>query len=317
MTFRVLVTARSFAHTPGAHHDFLKEHDCVVDLRPPAHPYSAAELSQLIPGYQGVILGLDACDASVIERADRLRVISRYGVGVDAVDLTAAAGKDIAVTNTPGANQNGVAELAIALLFALARHIPQVASAARHEIWQRGQGWEVAGKTLGLIGFGAIGRQVAQKAAGLGMNIIAYDPFWQGDSSLAQRVNLPELLATADVISLHTALTPDTARLINAETLAQMKTGAYLINTARGELVDENALLHALQSGRLAGAAADVFEHDPPSGSPLLALQNFIATPHIGATTRESVERMAMMAAQNLVAILEGQPCPFIVNSAR
>lgn len=312
--FRVIVTARSFANTPGAHHDFLREQDCAVDLKAGAHPLTADELRAVIPGYDGAILGLDQCDASVIAAADKLRVISRYGVGVDTVDLKAATARGIAVTNTPGANQNGVAELTIALLFALARSIPQVTTAARQNVWKRDAGWEVSGKTLGLIGFGGIGRDVAVKALGVGMRVVAYDKYWKHDVGGVTRVELDDLLATADVISLHCALTPETRHMINAATLSQMKRGVSLINTARGELVDETALLDALKSGQVRSAAADVLQADPPTGHPLLALDNFLYTPHLGATTRESVERMAMMAARNCVAILRGEPCEFVVN---
>lgn len=314
MSYHVLVTARSFANTPGRHHEMLEEAGCEVDLRAPSHPYPADELRAMIPGYDGVILGLDACDASVIAAADKLRVISRYGVGVDAVDLAAAARKGIAVTNTPGANQTAVAELALGLLFALARRIPQIASAAAAGVWQRPTGWELSGKTLGVVGFGAIGREVAAKALGLGMRVVAYDPFWSKDVAGVERMDLASLFAQSDVVTLHAAATPETINLINTETLASMKRGAYLINTARGDLVDEAALYAALKEGQLGGAAADAFQHEPPEGSPLLTLENFIATPHIGATTRESVARMAQMASQNLVRVLKGEPGAAIVN---
>lgn len=315
MTFRILITARSFANTAGAHQDYLREEGCELDLRAPAHPYPADQLRDLIAGYDGVILGLDACDASVIEHADRLRVISRYGAGYDAVDLEAAAKKGIVVTNTPGANRNGVAELTIALLFSLARNVPSVVTAARSNLWRREAGWEVAEKTLGIIGMGAIGRAVARLALGVGMQVIAYDPLWQGEMSAVQKADLAKVFAQSDVITLHCALTPETTNLINPTTIAQMKDKAYLINTARGELVDEDALLEALRSGKLAGAAADVLHQDPPTDHPLLQLESFLYTPHIGATTRESVKRMAMLSAQNLVAVLHGEPCEFIVNA--
>lgn len=314
MAFRILATARSFCNTDGPHHAFLRENDCEVDRQAREHPMSAAELRAIIPGYDGVILGLDMCDASVIECADRLRVISRYGAGVDQVDLAAASRRGIAVTNTPGANRIAVAELCIGLLFSLARNIPNVVAAARNDVWKRAAGWELTGKTLGVIGYGEIGREVAARAQALGMRVLAYDPFWTGDMNGVQRVDLGLLIQDADVITLHCALTHETEKLINAERLAQMRKGAYLINTARGQLIDETALYDALKSGKLAGAAADVLRDDPPSGNPLLTLDNFLATPHIGATTRESVLRMSMMSAQNLVAILRGQRCDFVVN---
>jgi D-3-phosphoglycerate dehydrogenase len=315
MLYRILATARSFCNTPGEHHAWLKSQGCVVDLRPPTNPMTPAELGALLPGYDGVVLGLDSCDESALVNADRLKVISRYGAGYDQVDLEAAARRGIAVTNTPGANQIAVAELTIGLMFALARQLPLIASAARQNTWKRLIGLELTGKTLGLIGFGAIGREVARRALGLGMQVIAHDPFFKGDFPGVELSPLEEVIRRAHIISLHAALTPENHHLINADRLAQMQPGALLLNTARGGLVDEAALYAALASGKLRGAAMDAFEQEPPENSPLLTLDNFIATPHIGATTHESVERMALMAARNLLAVLRGEPCESIVNA--
>lgn len=317
MPFRILATARSFAKSDGPHHEYLRQHDCLIDNRAGEHPLKAAELAAIVPGYEGAILGLDECDASVIAQADKLRVISRYGVCVDQVDLRAAAEHGIAVTNTPGANKIAVAELAIGLLFSLARNIPTVAAAAKAGAWKRAAGWELTGKTLGVVGFGEIGREVAARARALGMSVMVFDPYSRGEIHGVQQVDLYTLLESSHAVTLHCALTPETQHLINADRIARMRHGAYLINTARGGLVDETALHEALVSGQLGGAAADVFQQDPPTGSPLLALDNFIPTPHLGATTKESVQRMSMMAAENLVAVLNGEPCPFVVNAAQ
>jgi D-3-phosphoglycerate dehydrogenase len=316
MPFRVIATARSFCNSEGPHHAFLRDNGCEVDRCAAEHPLRAEALREIISGCDGAILGLDICDASVIERADRLRVISRYGAGVDQVDLEAASRRGIAVTNTPGANKIAVAELCIGVMFALARNIPQVATAARSGIWKRSAGWELFGKTLGIIGLGEIGREVAARSQALGMYILAYDPFWKGEMNGVIKVDLLTLFQEADIVTLHCALTPETRNLVNAERIAQMRNGACVINTARGDLVDEEALYEALRAGRLAGAAADVFREDPPTHSPLLTLDSFIATPHIGATTRESVQRMSMMAARNVVAVLRGEPCEYVVNAA-
>jgi D-3-phosphoglycerate dehydrogenase len=314
MVFRVLATARSFCKSNGPHHDFLRQNDCEVTLHPPISPLSSAELLPLIPGYEGVILGLDSCDAAVIGAADRLRVISRYGTGVDRVDVDAATQHGIAVTTTPGVNRVAVAELAIGLMFSLARSIPQVVINTRNGVWERVHGWELHGKMLGLVGFGAIGREVATRAVALGMDVLVYDPFSTIDLPGVQAVDLPELLQGADIVSLHCAVTTETEGLINAERIAQMRDGAYLVNTARGELVDEDALYQALTSGKLAGAASDVFRHEPPEGSPLLTCNNFLATLHMGGTSRESTLRMAMLAAKNLVEVLNGIPNHHVIN---
>jgi D-3-phosphoglycerate dehydrogenase len=304
MPYRILVTARSFAKTPGAHHNYLAAHDCIVDLRAPDHPLDSAGLAALLPGYDGVILGLDQCDAAAIAAAEGLRVISRYGVGMENVDLDAAAARGITVTNTPNTNNISVAELAIGLMFALARNIPQTAANARVGDFSRQTGWEVTGKTLGVAGYGAIGREVGTRGAGLSMRVLAYDPYYNGDWGTAQAVDLPTLLREADVISLHVPLNDSTRYMINAESIATMRDGAVILNTARGGLVDEDALYAALSSGKLAGAAMDAFAHEPPTGSPLLGLPNFIATPHMGGATREAIARMALAAAENVVRVL-------------
>ena len=265
-SFRILVTARSFANTPGAHHDYLRAHGCIVDLRAGKNPLTAAELGALIGGCDGAILGLDVCDASTIARADKLRTIARYGAGVDHVDLVATSARGIIVTNAPGANRIGVAELCLGLMFALSRDIPRVVVGARAGEWRRAAGWELTGKTLGLIGLGQVGREVAMRASGLGMKIIGYDPYSQMEIPKVRHVDLPTLLREAQIVSLHCAHTPDTENLISAQRIMLMRDGAYLINTARGALVDEAALLIALTSGKLAGAAVDALRDDPPTG---------------------------------------------------
>jgi D-3-phosphoglycerate dehydrogenase len=316
MAFHVLATARSFCKSDGPHHAFLQQNGCEVTLHAPASPLNAPDLRNLIPGYDGFILGLDYCDGSVIEVSDRLRAISRYGSGVDRVDVEAATRHGIVVTTTPGVNRVAVAELAIGLMFGLARSIPQVVINTRSGVWERVQGWELYDKTLGLIGFGAIGREVATRALALGMHVLAYDPFSTVDLQGVQAVDLSTLLRESYIVSLHCAVTPETEGLINADQIAHMRDGAYLVNTARGELVDEDALYQALKSGKLAGAASDVFRREPPEGSPLLTCDNFLATLHMGGTSRESVLRMAMMAAQNLVDVLLGRPNDYVINPA-
>lgn len=312
MSYRVLATARSFCRTKGPHHAYLAEHGCTVDLRAEEQPLSSARLAEIIAGYDGAILGLDSCDASVLARADRLRVISRYGVGVDNVDLATATRLGIAVTITPGTNTTAVAELTIALILALARNLPQVVSAGKGGQWRRTPGWELSGKTLGLIGFGAIGQAVAQRAHGLELKVLAYDPFWPGEADQVEQVDLATLLGSSDIVSLHSALTPETKGLISHERIKQMKDGAILVNTARAALVDEEALFEALTRGKLAGVATDVLANESSS---LLGLENVIVTPHLGATTREAVARMSQLAAENLVAVLHGKPCRHLVNA--
>ena len=312
--FRVLATARSFCRNDGPHMARLRDDGCDVDLGAQDQPLSAAELAARIPGYDGVILGLDACDASVFAAADRLRAVSRYGVGVDAVDLDAATAHGVTVTNTPGSNATAVAELAIGLMFALARDLPRAAASAKARRFERSTGWELSGRTLGLVGYGTIGREVARRADALGMHVLAHDPFRSESFAPAEATDLASLLRASDVVSLHAALTPDTRRLLDAPNLSLMPPHAVLVNTARGDLVDEAALYDALRERRLAGAALDAFAHEPPHESPLLDLDTVIATPHLGAATRESVERTALLAAGNLADVLHGRFCPHVVN---
>jgi D-3-phosphoglycerate dehydrogenase len=310
--YKILATPRSFSHATEAL-ELLVSHGCTVDLFSREYPLSSADLSEKIPGYDALILGLDACDASVIEAADKLEVISRNGAGYDKVDLGAASEKNIVVMYAPGMNTIGVAELTMGLMYSLARDLPNISTSARQGKWQRSQGWELSGKTLGIIGLGAIGCEVAKRALANDMRVVAFDPYAKPYSSV-ELVSLDEVTEQADILSLHTALTPETQHLINAESLAHMKDGAYLINTARGGLVDEVALCDALKNNKLAGAAMDAFEIEPPEGNPLLGLLNFIATPHIGANTKESVARANLQAAKNVLDILQGRENPFILN---
>jgi D-3-phosphoglycerate dehydrogenase len=243
--------------------------------------------------------------AAVLERATKLRVVGRAGVGVDNVDLDAATRRGVLVMNTPGGNAPSVAEHTLALLLSLARKIPALDSAMHAGRWEKpkGQGTELRGKTLGLVGLGRVGAEVARRARALEMHVLACDPFLTEDTAREAGVilvPLDQLLAESDFLSLHTALVPETERMINAANLAKTKRGAYLVNTARGELVDEAALADALRSGQLAGAGLDVFAVEPPKDSPLLSLSNLVATPHVAGSTAEAQEEVGTLIAQQV-----------------
>jgi D-3-phosphoglycerate dehydrogenase / 2-oxoglutarate reductase len=243
--------------------------------------------------------------AAVLERATKLRVVGRAGVGVDNVDLDAATRRGVLVMNTPGGNAPSVAEHTLALMLSLARKIPALNSAMHAGRWEKskGQGTELRGKTLGLVGLGRVGAEVARRARALEMRVLACDPFLTEDAARQAGVvlvPLDQLLAESDFLSLHTALVPETEGLINAANLAKTKRGAYLVNTARGELVVEAALAEALRSGQLAGAGLDVFAVEPPKDSPLLGLQNLIATPHVAGSTAEAQEEVGTLIAQQV-----------------
>jgi len=241
-------------------------------------------------------------NADILRGAGKLRVIGRAGVGVDNIDLDAATKAGIAVMNTPGANAVAVAEHTLALMLALARNLSRADSTTRAGQWEKKslQGTELRGKTLGIIGLGRIGMEVARRGRAFGMNLIAHDPFVAASVAREleiQLADLDHLYAAADYISLHVGLTPQTAGMINTQALGKMKKGVRIVNCARGELVDEAALAAALKSKHVAGAALDVFTAEPPKGSPLLGLDNVLATPHIAGSTNEAQEAVGIQIA--------------------
>ena len=241
-------------------------------------------------------------NAGLLEKAGKLRVIGRAGIGVDNIDLEAATRKGIAVMNTPGANAVAVAEHAMALMLAMARHVTRANATTHAGQWEKKslQGWELRGKTLGIIGLGRIGMEVAKRALAFGMEVVAHDPFVSTSTVRSLGVKLAErdqVFAAADYLSLHVGLTPQTTGMVNAAALAGMKRGVRIVNCARGELIDEAALAGAIKSGHAAGAALDVFTEEPPKNSPLLALENVILTPHIAGSTYEAQEAVGYQIA--------------------
>jgi len=263
-------------------------------------------------------------DAAVLEGADRLKVIANYAVGFDNIDLAAATARKIWVTNTPGVLTEATADLTWAALLALVRRVVEgdaVVRAGQFHGWGPTMllGTTLSGKTLGIAGFGKIGRAVARRAAGFGMRVIYNDSACSGPVDLgpltAECVDLDELLRQADVVSVHTPLGPDTHHLLDRRRLALMKPTAYLVNTARGPVVEEQALVELLQGRRLAGAALDVYEHEPVLAPGLAELDNVVLLPHLGSATREARLAMARLAAKNAHAVLQGRTPPNPVNS--
>jgi D-3-phosphoglycerate dehydrogenase / 2-oxoglutarate reductase len=307
----VLVTPRSFAR----HEPALLEHarEAVGELLfRPGLAADDPERTALLARADGWIAGLEQIDAGVLEAAPRLRVIARYGVGTENVDLPAAHGRGIAVTNTPGANAESVAELTIAFVGALARSLPWASAAVRAGGWPRVEGVAIAGRTLGLLGLGAIGRAVARRAHALGMQVLAHDPALAPEtirSADAEPASAQEVVGRADFLSLHVPVLPETRGMVDARFLGRMKPGAFLINAARGELVDETALAAAVRSGHLAGAALDSLAAEPPPPDhPLLALDSVIVTPHVGAHTDAATTEMGRRALADCLAVLDGRP---------
>ncbi len=264
------------------------------------------KLAATIAGFDGLaIRSATKVTAKLLERANGLKVIGRAGIGVDNVDVPAATARGIIVMNTPFGNSITTAEHAITLMLALARQIPEADASTRAGKWEKNKflGVEIFGKTLGIIGCGNIGSIVADRAIGLKMKVIAYDPYLSAERALdlgVEKVELEELLRRADVITLHTPLTDKTRNIINADTLKLTKKGVRLVNCARGELVEEAALVAALKSGHVAGAAIDVFREEPATESPFFGLPNVVCTPHLGASTTEAQENVALQVAEQM-----------------
>jgi D-3-phosphoglycerate dehydrogenase / 2-oxoglutarate reductase len=278
------------------------------------------DLERTIGDYDAIVVrSATKVTADLIERATRLKVIGRAGVGVDNVDVDAATRRGIVVANTPDSTIVSAAEQTVGLLVALARNIPQAHAALKQGDWQRSRwsGVELAGKTLAVLGFGRIGQQVARRALGLGMRVVAYDPFVGEDrfreGGVERAAELGDALAAADFVTLHLPLTDETYGVIGAEAIAKMRDGARLVNAARGALVDEDALVEAIRSGKLAGAALDVFSSEPYTG-PLLELDEVVVTPHLAASTDEAQDRAGVIVAEQIVAALEGGVVTNAVN---
>jgi D-3-phosphoglycerate dehydrogenase / 2-oxoglutarate reductase len=265
-------------------------------------PAAAALPSELVDADALIIRSATKATAALLEKASKLRVIGRAGVGVDNVDVEAATKRGVLVMNTPGGNAVSVAEHTIALMLGLARAVPQANASIQAGRWEKSafSGTEMRGKTLGLVGLGRVGTEVARRARGLEMKVVAYDPFVTPAAAREVEVELlplDEVLRQSDVVSLHTSLSGSTEKMIDAAAIAKMKKGARLINCARGELIDEAALAEALKSGQLAGAAVDTFATEPPKNSPLVGLPNLIATPHIAGSTAEAQEEVGTAIA--------------------
>jgi len=310
VNYRVLIATRTFGSTSQKPWEILTEAGCKLIRADMTQDINEEWLIKHLKGVDGAIIGNVPMSAYVLENASSLKVVSMHGVGVDHVDLEAASRLGVVIANCPGTNDQAVADLALGLMIAVARNIPNVVHELRDGVWGRHTGSELWNKTLGLIGFGRIGRGVANRGLGFEMKVLVFDPFIK-----VEQVDLPgstltsfeEVLKEADFLSLHAPLNGTTRNMIGEEQLATMKPSAYLINTARGGLVDEQALAKALSKGQIAGAALDVFVQEPPTNNKLLQLDNVVVTPHTGAHTKEAIERMGIMAAQNVVQTLLGK----------
>jgi phosphoglycerate dehydrogenase-like enzyme len=294
----------------------LREAGLEIRLAPKLGSRSAAQVRELVAGAAAAIVSTDPFDAQVIASSPDLRVIARVGVGVDSIDLDAATRHGVAVTVTPGANEATVADHTIALMLALLRRICEHDAAVRRGEWNRtGRHipWTLTGSTVGLVGYGRIGRLVADRLSGFGVTILASDPVEPADDRIGRKT-LDDLLASSDIVSLHVPLLPGTRGLIGAAELRLMPRHAVLINASRGGIVDEKALIQELAAGRLRGAALDVFEDEPPSGSALFSLPNVVLSPHIAGLSAESVDCMLRRATRSVVEVLSGRMPADVAN---
>lgn len=301
---KVLVTPRSFGKNDPTLFDRLYECGLIVVRNDSGGILSREAMKEKLADCEGIILGIDPLDAEVLAAAPNLRAVAKYGVGLDNIDLEICKRRGIKVSRTVGANSEAVADYALALMLAVARKLVPIDRCCRKRDWSKITSIDLYGKTLGIVGLGAIGKRVASRARGFDMTVLAHDVYW--DEAYAatagiQRADLDTICREADVISLHAALTDESHHCIDAERLASMKSTAILINTARGELVDCAALLTALQEGRIYGAGLDVFEQEPPTDPAWYALDNLVMGSHCSSSTVGATARMGHMAVDNLL----------------
>ena len=308
MTYRILIASRSFGSTSQKPYDVFKQGDCEIIQADISKKVTEERMVELLQGIDGAIIGVVPMTQYVFEHSPSLKVVSMHGVGVDHIDLTAAAQRGVVIANCQGVNDQSVADLTIGLMISIARDITRVDTSVREGGWGAHAGSELWKKTLGLIGLGRIGHGVAKRALGFDMKVLAFDPYVKVEDveKGISMASLDEVLKEADFVSLHAALSEETRHLISEAQLKSMKSSAYLINTSRGALVDEEALYSALKEKQIAGAALDVYDIEPPKKSPLLQLDNIVLTPHVGAHTRESIERVGVMSAENVLWTLQG-----------
>ena len=317
---KVLAASISFCkfsanQKPG---EILREAGIAVDISDKGKALTEAELLSVIENYDGIIVGTDPMTPEVIRKGNNLKIIAKNGVGYDNIHLRVATDQRVYVTYTPGAVEQTVADSTFALIFALARNIVLGNTGIRNGEWPRLIGTDVSNKKLGVIGLGRIGKNVVIRSSGFNMEVYAYDPL--ADEEFCeqygvQQVDLDTLFKTCDIVTIHTPLMESTRHIVNKRTLSLMRPEAVLINTARGELVDEKALYEALKEKKIAGAALDVFSSEPPSrDDPLFELDNVILTPHIAGYSRDALLASGTMVAESIVAAISGEIPPYLVN---
>ncbi|HKK17938.1 MAG TPA: phosphoglycerate dehydrogenase, partial [Opitutales bacterium] len=317
---KILLTTTSYQDTPGPHHEMLESTGAEIVRE--RGPLPESRMLELAGEFDAFLCGDDEITRAVIDKSlPRLKIIAKYGIGVDKIDVPYATEKKIPVSFCPGVNHTTVAEHVFTLLLALNKNLVEQANATASGGWKRMTGHEIMGKTIGIIGLGRIGREVAIRANAFGMTCIGYDLYWPDEFAEKHKVTrmdgITQLLRESDIVSLHTNLTEETRDMICESSIKNMKDGATLINCGRGELTNTTDIAAALESGKLGGYGADVLDKEPPPADhPLLGAKNCIITPHVGSRTYESVQRQAGMATENLILLLKGQKPLAQVNDA-
>ncbi|MFT3984959.1 MAG: phosphoglycerate dehydrogenase [Lachnospiraceae bacterium] len=308
---KVLVSATNYPELCARGKKMLEEHGFTVSATTNGRPYTPEELKAMIGDFDAAVVGCDIWNEEIFKEGKKLKALARFGIGVDNIDLEAAGRHGIRVSNCVGINSNSVAEHAVTLMFAMNRLIPRLNNTTREGKWERVVVHEMNHYTVGLLGFGGIARKVAEKLNPFGARLIAYDVFpneEEADKRKVELCDLETLLRESDIISIHVPAMAETLHIINRESIRLMKDGVYLVNTARGAVVDEKAAYEALLSGKIAAFASDVFEKDPVEPkNPLLSLDNFICTPHTAAESYENYELTGIETAQAIIDVFENR----------
>ena len=306
---KILVTATNYSKYCQAGKKMLEEKNYEIIENPHGRPYTYNELKDIVCDIDGVIAGVDTWDESIFKEAGKLKVIARFGVGVDNIDLKATEKHGIVVCNAPGINSSAVAEHTVAIILSLLRRIPDLNEKVRKGEWIRPMFHELKTQTIGFLGFGAVAKNAAVRLKNFGPAMLAYDKY--PDHKTAEElgvkmVSLEDIFSQSDIISIHLPSTPETEQLIDQKTIQKMKQGVYLINTARGNIVKEKDAAEAMKSGKIAGFATDVFEQEPIDiNGPLFRFDNYIATPHVAAETYENCETTSEVTAKEIIDVLE------------
>ena len=311
MSHKVLISVPHYEERCAEGLKYLLEHDCEPVITQNGRPYTFEELKEIVGDMEGAIAGVDTWDAAVFEYAKKLKGIARFGIGIDNFNLEDMKKYGIHASITPGINRNSVAEHAVTLLLSIVRDVPRLNKTTREGKWERFITHELKGQTVGLLGFGGIARSVAEKLKPFGVRLIAFDTYPNYEEAKRLDVKLTtidEVIEESDIISIHVPCTDETRGMINKDTIARMKDGVYLVNTARGPIVKEDDLYEALKSGKIAAHGTDVFEKEPVDlNHPLFGLENYICTPHTAAESYENYAETGLVTAKQVVAMINGE----------